>query len=137
MFLRCSPRSCPLDQKANDCYFSACAYTRGDDDEKKEAFNLARTSFQTLLESKEMEPCASSFANFFRVISRHLRHGAIRDQFAEAVFLEGCARGKIDKQALNDFRKASPKVADRILSKYAKFPAEWQSNTRNDGYKFQ
>jgi hypothetical protein len=73
-----------------------------------------------------MEPCVSSFANFFRVISRHLKHGAVRDQFAEAVFLEGYARGKVDDQALNDFRKASPKVAEKILSKY-----------RNDEFTFQ
>ncbi len=117
--------------------FPACAYTRGTDEEKKEAFNLARTCFQTLLSSKDMEPCVSCFANFFRVISRHLKHGAIRDQFAEAVFLEGCARGKMDDQALNDFRKASPKVSDQILSKYQIFPAEWHKNIRNDGYKFQ
>lgn len=115
----------------------ACAYTRGNDEVKKEAFNLARECFQTLLSAKDMEPCASSFANFFRVISRHLKPGAIRDQFAEAVFLEGCARGKMDDQALNDFRRASPHASDRILSQYRIFPAEWKNSIRNDGYKFQ
>ncbi len=84
-----------------------------------------------------MEPSVSSFANFFRVISRHLKPGAIRDQLAEAVFLEGCARGKMDDQTLNDFKKASPKVSHRVLSSHRNFPAEWQNNIRNDGYKFQ
>eukprot|EP00584_Thalassiosira_punctigera_P016355 CAMPEP_0172576154 /NCGR_PEP_ID=MMETSP1067-20121228/137578_1 /TAXON_ID=265564 ORGANISM="Thalassiosira punctigera, Strain Tpunct2005C2" /NCGR_SAMPLE_ID=MMETSP1067 /ASSEMBLY_ACC=CAM_ASM_000444 /LENGTH=1179 /DNA_ID=CAMNT_0013368817 /DNA_START=1300 /DNA_END=4836 /DNA_ORIENTATION=- len=97
---------------------NACAYTHGSESDKKEAFDLARDCFRTLLESNELEPCVSSFTNFFLVISRHLKHGAVRDQFAEAVFLEGCKRGKIGKQVFNNFRKASPAVANRILMEH-------------------
>jgi len=114
---------------------NACAFTHGDEEDQKEAFDLARTCFQTLLESSEIEPCASCFTNFFHVITRHLKHGAIRDQFAEAVFLEGCKRGKISKQVLHNFRKASPSVANRILSEHRILPEEWQNKIKNDGYK--
>lgn len=76
-----------------------------------------------------MEPCESSFANFFLVISRHLKPGPIRDQFAEAVFIEGCRLGKIGKQVLTNFQRSSPSVADRILSQHGQsLPAEWQNN---------
>lgn len=105
--------------------FTACAFTSGNDDAKQEAFDLARSCFQTLLESTEMEPCASAFTNFFLVISRHLKPGLIRDQFAEAVFREGCRRGKMNKQALDSFRQASPSVSNRILSEHRVLPAEW------------
>jgi len=88
-------------------FLSACAFTSGGEEEKKEAFNLARTCFQTLLESKDMDPDVSSFTNFFLVISRHLKPGPIRDQFAEAIFHEGCRRGKIGKQVLDNFRRVS------------------------------
>ncbi|KAL9188124.1 hypothetical protein ACHAXT_006502 [Thalassiosira profunda] len=92
---------------------NACAYTHGDDEDRKEAFDLARTSFQKLLESKDIS--SATFTNFFLVISRHLKHGLMRDQFAEAVFLEGRKRGKLDRQAVNCFRKASPSAANRLL----------------------
>mmetsp|Transcript_2926 Transcript_2926/g.5421 ORF Transcript_2926/g.5421 Transcript_2926/m.5421 type:complete len:391 (-) Transcript_2926:161-1333(-) len=114
---------------------NACAYTHGTEEDKKEAFGVARSCFQALLDSNELEPCVSSFTNFFLVISRHLKNGAIRDQFAEAVFVEACKRGKISKQVLNNFRKASPSSANRILSKHKRLPDEWQSNIRNDGFR--
>jgi len=113
---------------------NACAYTNGNEDEKKEAFDLARTCFQTLLESADMDPCDSSFANFFLVISKHLKHGAVRDQFAEAIFLEGCKRGKMGKLVLSGFRKASPSVANRILSEYRVYPREWTNKMRSRSY---
>ena len=95
------------------CFSSACAYTNGDDEDRKEAFDLARTCFQKLLEWKEIS--SATFTNFFLVIARHLKHGAMRDQFAEAVFLEGRKRGKLDRQAVSCFRKASPSAANRLL----------------------
>ncbi|KAL7537018.1 hypothetical protein ACHAXR_007541, partial [Thalassiosira sp. AJA248-18] len=114
---------------------NACAYTNGNEEDKKGAFDLARTCFQTLLESKELDPCVSSFINFFVVISRHLKDGVIKDQFAEAVFLEAKKRGKVNKQVLNSIRRASPSVANRILSEHGNLPTEWSSNIRHDGYK--
>merc|ERR1740121_2453890 len=96
--------------------FSACAFTTGTDKDKKEAFDLARACFQTLLESNEIDE--SSLTNFFRAIYHHLKHGAIRDQLAEAVFLEGRRRGKIGKQVVVHFQKASPTVSDRVLSEH-------------------
>ena len=121
------------------CYFCsftvACAFTNGNEKDKREAFDLARTCFQTLLESNEMEPCVSTFTNFFLVINRHLKRGAVRDQFAEAVFLEGCNRGKVDKQVWNNFQKASPSAADRVSSEHETFPAEWKRNIKSDGFK--
>ncbi len=114
----------------------ACAFTSGNEDEKKEAFNLARSCFQALLDSPNMEPDVSSFANFFIVIARHLKHGDIRDKFAEAVFTEGCNQGKIDKQVMYQFRKASPASAEKILSPYKDFlPREWRRNIGTGGYK--
>jgi len=114
---------------------NACAYAHGTESDKKDAFDLARTCFQTLLDSNEMEPCVSSFTNFFLVISRHLKPGQIRDQFAEAVFLEGCKRGKMGKQVFNNFRKASPSAAHRISSEHRNHPADWSKSIRTDGYK--
>lgn len=84
-----------------------------------------------------MEPCVSSFTNFFHVVSRHLKDGMIRDQFAEALFRECCRRGKLDNQTLDAFRKSSPLVAHRILSNHRILPAEWQRNITSDGYKLQ
>ena len=78
-----------------------------------------------------MEPSVSSFVNFFRVISRHLKHGAIRDQVAEAVFLEGCKRGKIGEEVFISFRKASPSVSSRILSEHRTLPEEWRNKIRS------
>lgn len=114
---------------------NACAFTSGDDDEKHEAFDLARSCFLTLLESTDVEPCASSFTNFFLAISRHLKQGAIRDQLSYAIFVEGCRRGKMSKHALDSFRKASS-VSDRILSEYKVFPPEWRRNIIHDGFKY-
>lgn len=115
------------------CFNLACAYTSGNDEEKKEAFDLARSCFQTLLESNEIEPCTSSFSNFLLVISRHLQHGPVRDQLAEAVFHEGCKRGKIGKQALFYFQKASPLAAGRVLPREeGMYPEEWSCNVKNE-----
>jgi hypothetical protein len=114
---------------------NACAFTSGDEDEKRGAFDLARFCFLTLLESTDMEPCASSFTNFFLVINKHLKQGAIRDQLSHAVFIEGCRRGKMNKQALDSFRKASS-VSDRILSEYKVFPPEWRRSIADDGCKY-
>jgi pentatricopeptide repeat protein len=116
---------------------AACAFTNGNEIEKQEAFDLARTCFLTLMESNDMEPCVSSFTNFFHVVSRHLKDGMIRDQFAEALFRECCRRGKVDNQTLDAFRKSSPLVAHRILSDHRILPAEWQRNITSDGYKLQ
>ena len=113
----------------------ACAFTHGNEADGKVAFDLARTCFQTLLESNDMEPCASSFANFFLVISRHLKHGAIRDEFAEAIFLEGCKRGKINRHSLKNFQKASPSAAKRLISESRSLPVEWGQNIKSDGHK--
>jgi len=83
-----------------------------------------------------MDPDVSSFTNFFVVIQRHLKHGPIRDQFAEAIFHEGCKRGKMGRQVINSFRKASPTAARKLLSKYrTEFPLEWGNNIKYDGYK--
>ena len=105
-----------------------------------------------------MEPDVSSFTNFFLVISRHLKPGPIRDQFAEAIFHEGCKRGKIGKQVLDNFRRvsssllflvhldvhklhpslplqASPSVASRVLSEHRVLPTEWKNKIKHDGYK--
>ena len=116
---------------------AACAFTNGNEHEKQEAFDLARTCFLTLMESNDMEPCVSSFTNFFHVVSRHLKDGMIRDQFAEALFRECCRRGKLDNQTLDAFRKSSPLVAHRILSNHRILPAEWQRNITSDGFKLQ
>jgi len=82
-----------------------------------------------------MDPDVSSFTNFFLVIERHLKPGSIRDQFAEAIFHEGCKRGKIGKQVLDNFRRASPSVATRILSQHSLLPTEWKNKIKHDGYK--
>ena len=111
---------------------AACAFTSGSKDEMEDAFELARSCLLTLLESTDMEPCASSFTNFLLVVSRHLKAGVIRDQIAEAVFREGCKRGKIDKKTLYAFQKASPSVSYQILSGQRILPAEWQRNIISD-----
>jgi hypothetical protein len=68
----------------------ACAFTTGNDEERKKAFDLARSCLLTLLESKDLEPDDSIFANIFLVITRHLGVGEARDRFSEAVFKEAC-----------------------------------------------
>lgn len=68
----------------------ACAYTTGNEEERKKAFDLARSCLQTLLESKDLEPDDSIFANLFLVITRHLGKGEARDRFSAAVFKEAC-----------------------------------------------
>lgn len=76
----------------------------------------------------------SSFTNFFLAISRHLKRGTIRDQFAEAVFREACKQGKINDRVFTNFQKASPAVANRIYSEHKSFPEEWRNGLRKDGY---
>lgn len=87
------------------------------------------------MESKDMEPDVSTFTNFFLVVSRHLRHGAIRDQFAEAVFLEATTRGKVNNQVTKSFQKASPSVSKRMLAEHKVLPSEWSSNVKQRGYR--
>ena len=94
----------------------ACAYANGDQHDKKEAFNLAKSCLQTLIESEEMEPCTSCYTNFFLVIARLLKPGDVRDLLAEAAYKEASDNGKLDKQVLQNFRKASPKVASKLLT---------------------
>ena len=79
-----------------------------------------------------MEPEASSFTNFFLVIARHLGHGPIRNQFAEAIFHEGCKRGMMSRQVIGNFRKASPSVAQRLLSDT--IPSEWHRKIKHMPY---
>ena len=102
----------------------ACAFTIGDEEAKKEAFDLARSCFQTLLNMPEATS-AATFSNFLLCISPHLKKGGDRDQFAEAVFLEGCKRGKVSKQVLDNFGRASPSASNRILSQHERIPVEW------------
>ena len=103
---------------------------------KNAAFDLARSCLQTIISSNDMETDVSSFTNYFVVIQRHLKHGPIRDQFAEAIFHEGCKRGKMGRQVINSIRKASPTAARKLLSKYRKeFPQEWGKKIKYDGYK--
>ena len=88
---------------------------------------MARSCFQTLIESKELEPDESIFADLFLVMCRHLGKGEARDRFAEAIFKEACELGKVDNQVLYHFRNASPSVAKRILSHFQTdcIPNEW------------
>lgn len=94
----------------------ACAYATGNQRDKEDAFNLAKSSLQTLIESDTLEPCISCYTNFFLVIARLLKPGRVRDLLAEAAFNEASAKGKVDKQVKENFRKASPKVASMMLS---------------------
>lgn len=95
----------------------ACAYASGDQHDKKESFNLAKSCLQTLIESEDMEPCSSCYTNFFLVIARLLKPGKVRDMLAEATFKEASASGaKVHKQVLRNFRNASPVVASKLLS---------------------
>ncbi|KAL3788273.1 hypothetical protein HJC23_011905 [Cyclotella cryptica] len=109
---------------------NACAYTTGNEEERKKAFELARTCLLTLLDSKELEPDESTFANLFLVICRHLGKGEARDRFAEAVFREACRQGKVERQVLYHFRNASPSSATKLLSGYDSdaVPEEWSRN---------
>ena len=96
----------------------ACAYASGNQNDKREAFNLAKSCFRTLIESEDMSPCASCYTNFFLVISRLLKPGKVRDMLAEATFKEVSAGdGQVDGQVLKNFRVASPLMANKLLSK--------------------
>ena len=93
---------------------------------------MARTCLLTLLDSKELEPDESTFANFFLVMCRHIGKGEARDRFAEAVFREACKQGKVERQVLYHFRNASPTSAQKLLSGCDSdvVPEDW---TRNVG----
>jgi hypothetical protein len=103
----------------NKCFLVlvlACAYAHGSQHDKKEAFNLAKSCFQTLIESEDMKPCTSCYSNFFHVI-RLLKPGAVRDLLTEAAFKEASESGKIDEQVLHNVRKLlPPEVARKLLS---------------------
>lgn len=88
---------------------------------------MARSCFQTLIESKELEPDESIFANLFLVMCRHLGKGVARDRFAEAVFKEACKLGKVGNQVLYHFRIASPSAAKRVLPDFhsKRIPNQW------------
>ncbi len=95
----------------------ACAYADGDFNDKKEAFNLAKSCFRTLLESNDMKPCPSCYTNFFLVISRLLKPGEVRDMMAEATYNEATmSNDNIDVRVLRNFRNASPAMANKLLS---------------------
>ncbi len=103
--------------RINPLLVLACAYANGDLNDKKEAFNLAKSCFRTLLESDDMKPCPSCYTNFFLVISRLLKPGEVRDMMAEATYKEASASGgKISIQVLKNFRNASPVMATKLLS---------------------
>ena len=96
----------------------------------REAFNLAKSSFQTLLESDDMEPNESIYANFLQCISRHLKPGRTRDEFAEAVFTEGCKHGYINAAVTERFKQAAPAPAHEILHRHDVFPKYWQRRAK-------
>lgn len=107
----------------------ACAYANGDLNDKKEAFNLAKSCFRTLLESDDMEPCLSCYTNFFLVISRLLKPGEVRDMITEATYKEASmSNGKIEIQVLKNFRNASPAMANKLLSDEDKSRVELPRN---------
>jgi hypothetical protein len=95
----------------------ACAYANGDQNDKKEAFNLAKSCLRTLIESDDMKPCPSCYTNFFLVIARLLKPGEVRNMLAEATFKEAsvASGGQVDKQVLKNFRNASPIIARKLL----------------------
>ena len=96
----------------------------------REAFNLAKSSFQTLLESKDMEPNESIYANFLQCISRHLKPGKTRDEFAEAVFTEGSKQGFINATVKERFKQAAPAPAHKILDRHKVIPSDWQRRVK-------
>jgi len=96
----------------------------------REAFNLAKSCFQTLLESHDMEPNESIYANFLQCISRHLKPGKTRDEFAEAVFMEGCKHGFINNAVMERFKLAAPTPAHEILDGHEVIPIDWQRRAK-------
>ena len=109
-FIDCSPTTVTYSTIIN-----ACAYTTGDEECRRRAFDVARSCLQTLLASKELEPDESIFSNLLLVAQRHLGDGEARDRFAEALFKEACKVGVVNRDILVRFRRVSPRSAKRLL----------------------
>jgi len=121
---------------------NSCAFASGLDDEQKEAFNIATTVFDEVLESDDIEPSSLTFGWYIQACARLQKADPVlRQERLVKAFQQCCEHGLVNDFVLARFRDAAteemfrkamsqaslPESKDGVSSRVtvSQLPAEW------------
>ena len=97
---------------------NACATTYGDQDEKRDAFRTAYSSFKELSEAEHLTPNHVTYSTFMRAVSKLMPYdtGEKKDAIVSAAFRLCIRDGSVDSNCLFHMKSAAtPELAAELL----------------------
>jgi len=95
-------------EHAYSLVINSCAFSNGSDEEQKEAFEIATTVFDELLESDDIEPSSLAIGWFMQACGRLQKaDAALRQERLMTAFTLCCEKGLVNDFVLVRFRTAA------------------------------